>query len=280
MPSSAPNIHIYYRHTSSHRSTGKDRPNWFSHELCFANLLESLTAQRINLGATLNIVFDGSEDELALDFSFKHISSPAFANSAVAKRTRIHRIDGGDQRAAWLRCLDIVVRDLETVVRDCDLLYFLENDYMHQSDWMLHLADLIRKGPRWDYLSLYDHPDKYTGLYNGLRSRIVIAGARHWRSTPSTCWTFLVSKKTLQRDYRYLKFVLRDRYNFPFLTKVLRRTLLSPIPSLSTHCMAEFLSPGTDWAQLAAETGTRLKCTVHASTQSPRATDAIHSDQR
>lgn len=79
-----------------------------------------------------------------------------------------------------------------------DIVYFVEDDYLH-----LHGADkLISEGLRHaDYVTLYDHPDKYTKFYDGgEESKVIKTVSSHWRYTISTCLTFATTVKTLRED--------------------------------------------------------------------------------
>jgi hypothetical protein len=246
-------IHIYYRHTLAGRTTMNMRPAWFSHELCFANLLQTLMADTQGTDIRLNVIFDGTEEDFASDFSSRHLASAPFAQSLVGRKAKVHIIRGGTQFAAWQKNLEIVARDFAGAADGDDLLYFLENDYLHQIDWIRHVNGLMQSPVEWGYLSLYDHGDKYSAAYPGLKSRIITTDTCHWRTTPSTCATFLTRKSTLERDHVLFSKYFHDRRTFWFITKILRRKLLTPVPGLSTHCMAGLLSPCIEWAAVAEQ---------------------------
>jgi hypothetical protein len=54
----------------------------------------------------------------------------------------------------------------------------------------------------FEYVTLYDHPDKYTAQYKGGEECIVRKGFHsHWRSSISTCMTFATTPRSLQRDF-------------------------------------------------------------------------------
>jgi hypothetical protein len=245
-------LQIYYRHTPPSRTSASGRPEWFSHKLCFANLLQTLTADTSGVEPRLTVLFDGSDRDLAADFAPQYLA--AIANTELGRTARVQRFDGGSQWAAWSACRELAMNDLRAGVQDGDLLYFLENDYLHRPGWLRHLADFAKADITWDYLTLYDHPDLYTDAYRRWKSKVVVAGQWHWRTMPSTCWTFIMRKETLARDHRLFSIPLHDHHNFFLLTRVLRRRLFTPLPGLSTHCAEPYLSPGVDWAALAEET--------------------------
>jgi hypothetical protein len=90
---------------------------------------------------------------------------------------------------------------LELAIEECEdkeLVYFCEDDYLH-----LELAPtLLQEGiKRADYVTLYDHPDKYSRYYNGGEySKVIRTPSSHWRYTASTCMTFGTTVKKLKED--------------------------------------------------------------------------------
>ena len=248
-------LHIYYRHTPVARSSGKSRPDWFSHERCFVNLLDTIVDCLADGEVRLNVVFDGSEADMEADFAAGHVARRVTQRPALAQSILQRRIQGGNQRTAWRACVALVKADTAERIAPGDLVYLLENDYLHMPGWVDEVADLKSQGVDWDYLTLYDHPDKYpnrcahldAARYRALPARLFATGRRHWRTTPSTCATYMLSRETFLRDHALLRLGLYDLRLFRLLTNLKRRTLISPLPAMSTHCMAELLSPTIDW---------------------------------
>ncbi len=260
-------IHIYYRHTPVTRTTSRGRPSWFSHEICFASLLDSLLASEAPEDIFLTIVFDGTEADFAADFIPGYLARPDVEASPIGKNVRVVRITGGTQRRASSACLSLIKQDCVDRIRDeDDIIYSLENDYLHLPDWVAPVVALAQSNVRWDYLSLYDHGDKYpencdyidARRYHHLKSKIVVAGGHHWRTVPSTCGTFLQRRSVFLRDFKFATLCLNDMYHFRILTELMRRVLLTPVPGLSTHSMEQALSPGIDWAKVAKDVAGRF----------------------
>ncbi|MDE1892470.1 MAG: glycosyl transferase [Betaproteobacteria bacterium] len=251
-------IHIYYRHTPIQRSSGKFRPEWFSHKKCFLNLLETIHSSLLDGKVHLHLVFDGSENDLRQDFAIGHLDRLAQGSPSAEPAIHRHMIIGGNQRKAWRAVVALAKAHCDdNTVQPNDIIYFLENDYVHRAGWIDEVNQLKAHGICWDYLTLYDHPDKYpdfckhgdTRHYRNLRSQIFVTPKRHWRTTPSTCATYMLSREAFMRDQLLLRFGIFDFRLFGLLTKILRRRLLSPLPALSTHSMSDFLSPNVDWAK-------------------------------
>lgn len=82
------------------------------------------------------------------------------------------------------------------------LAYFVEDDYLHHPK----APKLVEQGLKIaDYVTLYDHPDKYMeGYYNGGEwSQVKKTTDSHWRYTASTCMTFAVKLGTIRQDFSY-----------------------------------------------------------------------------
>jgi hypothetical protein len=81
-----------------------------------------------------------------------------------------------------------------------EVVYFVEDDYLHRHD--CQLMDLIAEGLTVaDYVTLYDHPDKYSSDYGGGETcRVFRTRSSHWRTTISTCMTFATTAKTVLED--------------------------------------------------------------------------------
>lgn len=79
-----------------------------------------------------------------------------------------------------------------------ELIYFVEDDYFH----FPKAPQLLEEGIQLaDYTTIYDHPDKYTKLYEfGEHSKVVRSTHRHWRYTQSTTMTFAARAGTLKED--------------------------------------------------------------------------------
>lgn len=241
-------LHIVYRHVHgmhNHRSRDphKVRPPWFSHESCFANLLDTIAKSSHRTQVSLSIVYDGTPDEFESDFI-----KTVLHNYPVSPATAII-VDAGSNLASWHTAIDYA---LKANIQDTDFIYFLENDYLHQYGWLEKFFELCESGIMFDYASLYDHRDKYFySMYSDLVSKIFSAPSHHWRTTPSTCGSFLVRRNTFAEDAAYWARAVQDHFQFQDLFEHKRRLLVSPIPGLSTHCMQGYLSPSIEWEKLA-----------------------------
>ena len=174
-PPVAKRIEIFARHCAGSKiSLHKERPLHFSREKCFQNLLSTLDPARANLTCLLDAPVD----------------APHFLDG----RAQVLRFERGSEAGAFLYLLD----HLEALsLLPETIIYVVEDDYLHREGWM----DILFEGfsiPDADYVTLYDHRDKYFDpMYRKLSSKLYATASCHWRTTPSTTHTFAVRAQTL-----------------------------------------------------------------------------------
>lgn len=138
----------------------------------------------------------------------------------------------------------LYARDLALALPEDALVYLVEDDYLHQPDAVTHIREGLELA---DYVSLYDHPDKYMDpspnplvKQGGEMTKVLLTRSSHWKLTNSTTMTFAARVRTLRQDaavmQRYCRApVPQDFFMFCELLKHGRR-LVTPIPGRSTHC--------------------------------------------
>jgi len=126
---------------------------------------------------------------------------------------------------------------------DNEIIYFCEDDYLH----LPISPQLIEEGiKRSDYVSLYDHPDKYTFQYNGGEfSKVIKTTSSHWRFTVSTCMTFASTAGVLKKDLNIWEKYTKenhphDHHIFTDLGKENKRRLAVCIPGCACHTDLEY----------------------------------------
>lgn len=222
-------IHLFYRHFNISGNDSKGRPSWFDFEKCFINLLSTIENENVDL----HVVMDGNVES-------------NFINKYKDKFTT-HHIKAGNDQSSFFQTWQIAK---ETEIGDKDLIYFLENDYLHINGWVNKIEELFSTYNLPHYVSLYDHKDKYFPIYDNLVSKILITETHHWRTTPSTCGSFIINKKMFDEDYDIHTTIVGDHNKFLYLNKERQRMVITPIPGLSTHCMEGLLSPTINWNQI------------------------------
>lgn len=226
-------INIFYRHYSVQGRDTKSRPIWFDYEKCFINLLETIVD---STDVYVHVMMDGDPNT---NFIGKY-----------ADKVTINRIQAGSDQASFLQTYEYA-KELAKHCVDSDLFYFLENDYLHVKGWDIKVRELFSTYSELNYVSLYDHNDKYfLPQYDDLVSKIFTTQTHHWRTTPSTCGTYIVDKKIFLADYDIPFAIPGDHSKFIHLNQTRGRFVITPIPGLSTHCMDHLLSPTINWEQI------------------------------
>ena len=139
-------------------------------------------------------------------------------------------------------------------------VYLVEDDYLHLKGARKVLLEGIKIA---DYVSLYDHPDKYINAHQGGNPYIENGGevtqvfksdSCHWKLTNSTTMTFASTVDVIKRDKEILQKWTSGTYPEDFKMFIeLRendRSLITPLPGYSTHGETQWLSPFTDWSKV------------------------------
>jgi len=223
-------IHIYYRHTVNN-NVNNFRPSWFSYENCFTNLLQTIEGHN-NIKLTLALDGDINQD-FTKNYQNKFtLFSTNYQSSLLSYRALLEYIK-------------------EQPMEPTDLIYYLENDYLHTDSWVEKIIELYSTFSNLNYVSLYDHNDKYfLPMYDDLVSKIITTSSHHWRTTPSTCGSYIISRDIFEKDFDIWANAVGDHNTFLYLTEKKNRFTLTPIPGLSTHCMETLMSPTINWKQI------------------------------
>ena len=144
---------------------------------------------------------------------------------------------------------------------DDDIVYFIENDYLHKPNSKKILEEGIKLGA--SFVALYDHPDKYLDPSKGGNpycegggedTRVYLTDSCHWKITNSTTMTFAAKVSTLKRVEPILrKHTSTTHPNDFHMFLELREQgelLITPLPGYATHGETKWLSPLTDWSKV------------------------------
>lgn len=144
---------------------------------------------------------------------------------------------------------------------DEEIIYFIENDYLHKPNSEQVIREGIELGA--SFITLYDHPDKYLNPSKGGNpycqggaedTRVYLTPSSHWKITNSTTMTFAAKVKTLREVEPILRKYTSGTYpeDFKMFLELREKNhiLISPIPGYSTHGETAWLSPLIDWSQI------------------------------
>jgi len=250
-------IHVYYR--TSDNNNKKIKPPFITNENCLNNFIRCFNPE------SMQIIADN-------------------VNSETLDSLKTHGIEILQTKlgnpGSFKYALDLAIQR-----NNDDIIYFVENDYVHtpNSKQIMYEAfnELNQINPdgskiNIDYVTLYDHPDKYSYHYNinynkyvyfshndcrihkdggknssNKYSLVMYGKTSYWKTTPSTCMTFAAKVSTLKEDYEdivsFLSKLNSDMHMFEKLTYDKNRMLISPIPGAASH--GDLLSPNIDWKQ-------------------------------
>lgn len=211
----------------------KVKPDYVNNRNCFLNAIKIFGEK----ADWIVIADDCIEEEMRLLEA--HVNSD-----------KIHKVKIGNGAGTFNLALDIALKYDQQ-----DIVYFLENDYLHKENSYTVLLEGFSIGS--DYVSLYDHPDKYIDGINpyveggGEITKVFLSQSTHWKLTNSTTMTFASKVKTLREDESILRKWTKGTHpeDFQMFLELREngRALVTPIPGYSTHGETAWLSPLTEW---------------------------------
>jgi hypothetical protein len=162
---------------------------------------------------------------------------------------------GGSSAGSWRHIFNYAM----DTFKDEEMVYFLEDDYLHRPNSSLVMEEGLEIA---EYVSLYDHNDKYIPATQGGNpfidsdggevTKVYRTRSTHWKLTNSTTMTFATQMQTLREDEAvWQQFTLGTHPNdFGCFLELGKRgrALITPIPGYSTHCEPRWASPGIDWS--------------------------------
>jgi hypothetical protein len=230
--------HCYY--SKLQELPDRTRPQWFNKIKVFENFKNTLNPNIVNY----TIVYDEFYGSIDKTFLFKE--------------KNVEIIKCGSESNSFLQTLDIVQ---SKNFDDDQIIYFLEDDYLHCPDWSDVMIEGFGIGSH--YVTLYDF-DFFIG--KGYLCEIFATLNSHWRAVPATTNTFACKYKTLLEDLEiHQKYSIngvkeedgfhysKDYDKFWELQKK-HKYIVSPMPGWSTHCDKNHISPVINWEKIMNDT--------------------------
>tara|TARA_R110002012_G_scaffold109099_2_gene252665 strand:- start:641 stop:1330 length:690 start_codon:yes stop_codon:yes gene_type:complete len=216
----------------------KEKPEYIDNEKCLANATK---------------VFKDAEWSIIADNVSKETSGMI---EKYKSKDHIRYASEGNGAATFNLALDEAL-----TYNDDDIVYFIENDYLHKPNSKKILEEGIKLGA--SFVALYDHPDKYLDPSKGGNpycegggedTRVYLTDSCHWKITNSTTMTFAAKVSTLKRVEPILrKHTSTTHPNDFHMFLELREQgelLITPLPGYATHGETKWLSPLTDWSKV------------------------------
>jgi len=216
----------------------KVKPDYIDNEKCLAN------ATKIFKDADWSIIADNCSTETC--------------NMIEIYKTNdsINHVSVGNGAGTFNLALDKAL-----TYNDDDIVYFIENDYLHKPESQKILEEGFSLGA--SFVSLYDHPDKYMDpSYGGNPycegkaedTRVYLTDSCHWKITNSTTMTFAAKVSTLKRTESILRKHTSgthpDDFRMFLELREAGELLITSIPGYSTHGETMWLAPLTDWSKI------------------------------
>ena len=244
-------IHIFLRrcyYSKLQELSTRNRPVWFNKEKVFQNFKNTIEPEL----ADYTIVYD------------EHFGN--IKDTFLKDEKSIEIINCGKETTSFLQTLDIVQ---SKKFHDNKIVYLLEDDYLHRSNWCNVLVEGFNiKQFNIDYITLSDFQFLY-GFeeYN----KLLYIKSTHWKSSCGSTNTFATKYKTLKENldiHQHYSLnpcvpeldgeqMIDHEFSIDFdkffaLLRDRERLLISPIPGYATHCqygkqIADHLSPVIHW---------------------------------
>ena len=136
-----------------------------------------------------------------------------------------------------------------------DLIYFVEDDYIHDHDALIEMIYSYEKISNQLNEEIIMCPVDYPYLYINVDYTLNLIGfKKHWRQVNQSLCTYLISKKTLKKYWNYYEDMFLnnyDPYEKPLHNLYEKIKCFTPIPSLGLHVTNTNsmygLSPLKDW---------------------------------
>lgn len=229
-------IKILYSHLNVSGNDFKGRPEWFDFEKCFKNFLNTIEKWT---DVELHLIYDTTRGNIEQNWINQY-----------KDKYILHEIEGGTMEKAAIEMYKIA-KELSNKMEDSDVFMFQENDYLFCGGWDNEIRTLYQTFGELNYITLYNHGDKYIlPQYEDLVSKVFVTKTHHWCTTPSTCGSYICSKKIFLEDYDVHTNIMGDHNKNILLYETKGRHILMPLPSLSTHLVEPWLAPCIDWEKI------------------------------
>jgi len=246
-----PQIYIYYRMSDKPAYAIKSKPSYINNKNCLNNFISNFGKEN------LHVIADSVKDE----------TKKYLINKSKQYNFFFEIVDFKSGSKTFARALNLALQHHKK-----DIIYFVEDDFLHLPGSKNIIIEAFSE-THADYVTLYDHPDKYIDKKKGgpnpfikdggESTRVILSSSTHWKITNSTVMTFATRVKTLKEDEKvwrkctagsipadfntFTKLCMKKQF-FQFWKK--KRMLISPIPGWATHGETEFLTPFIDWEKV------------------------------
>ena len=133
-----------------------------------------------------------------------------------------------------------IIKSFEISKNLNDLVYFVEDDYIHDVDCISEMVSAYEKFSTIFEDEIFIVPVDYPYLYQKNNSTSILMGQKyHWRSVKESLLTFLTSKKMINKyfdDLIKMGEIEHEPYETILHNIYDKEKCFSPVPSLALHC--------------------------------------------
>jgi hypothetical protein len=223
-------LKIIYRISDS--GYNKVKPDYINNENCLKNFVSVFGNQNLYI-----IADNCSEDTLRMITKYCHPN-------------RIEKVSVGHGAGTFNLALDMAL-----TYDDDDVVYFVENDYIHLKGSPQIIKETLELGV--DYGTLYLHPDKFIPPIHGGNPEVDVDGGyltkiyrgktQLYHPVNSTTMTFFSEVSTLKKDESILRHHTSGTHPEDFKMFLELRDnnkfLMCPLNTFSTHGETQWLAP-------------------------------------
>ena len=212
------------------------------------------------------VIIDHNSKSEDLEQIKKQLNKTNFKNSLISLKVnefidKIKKINAKNENVTenQISNMSNIHKSLLTAKSQCDdLVYFVEDDYLHKEDTINEMILAYERISSQIKRELILCPADYPYLYTKIDPTCIFLGSnKHWRRIEETLCTFLTSKIIIEKYWNnFISMCQFEHYPFeqPLHDIYKSEYCLSPIPSLALHCTninSIFgLSPNISWKEI------------------------------
>ena len=234
--------------------------------------LNSIIASLINAKKVLPnvkfniIVIDHNSGQKDLEIIRKKLTTSGLDNSIIPLnvsefKDKIKKINAENKNVTenQISNMSNIYKSLLIAKDQCnDLIYFVEDDYLHQLNAIEEMIFTYERIASQIMNELVLCPTDYPYLYSKMEATNIFFGSSmHWRTTDESLCTFLTSSKIIDKHWHtFISMCQYEHYPFeqPLHNIYKSEYCLSPMPSIALHFTninsIYGLSPGVDWKKI------------------------------
>ncbi len=206
------------------------------------------------------IVTDTNSDKKDLNIINSILKKYPFKNKLVEidQNSFKNKILGNYSKAKFANMTNLYSSLNIATEENNDLLYFVEDDYLHSKNCVLEMLFSYEKFASMFKQEIFLIPADYPYLYTNItNTKIFLGHKKHWRLINESLVTFMTSKDVIVKNINNLMKMAtewKDPWEKPLHQIYEKTPCLSPIPSMSIHCAninsAYGLPPNLDWKKI------------------------------